>query len=392
MSKFLKIMIALVVIAAMAAPAFAEDRLKLAGSYDIYGFYTNNVDGDDAVNDESANFDQRFRLGGSIAVAEGVAIKFRMDLEEGNFGDGTSTGDPLYIDDMYIQFETEMATIKAGQHYLSLGKGIAFEDRSSAFSVTTKTAVPVMLGYHKEIDNTLASAGDQEVYVAQASHKTDMYSGSIFAAYENAANTAADDNQYLIGVSADFNAGPAFITGELDYFGGDAGTGVDAVGLQLYLDGSMALNDMVKVGAMFLYATGNDKADETQITHISDRNAGWAPQEYGPNSTDFGFISNIFDYVGDIAGAPSDCGIIGGGIYADVKVSDDLALSGNFLYATPAEDAQLGTVDANTYFLTAGSSYKLFANTTLNSSIHYMKVAEADDAALGAITYMSVKF
>ncbi|NOQ52360.1 MAG: hypothetical protein GQ578_09130, partial [Desulfuromonadaceae bacterium] len=45
-----------------------------------------------------------------------------------------------------------------------------------------------------------------------------------------------------------------------------------------------------------------------------------------------------------------------------------------------------------TTFVTLGSEYNLFANTTLNSSIHYMDVSDGDDPAIGAITYLSVKF
>lgn len=405
MSRFTKIMVALLAITLIAAPAFAEDRLSLSGSFDMYGLYTNNVDLDDAAQDSESLFDQRFRIGGTIAVAEGVAIKFRADIAEGNFGDGADAGNNAWnFDDAYVQFDTDMATIKGGMHYLSLGKGIAFEDRASGFSLTTKGAAPVMIGYHKETEDAEGtyndSTDDIEVYLLQASHKTDLYSGKVFAAYENN-ESVIDMNQYVVGFSADFDLGAAFLTGEFNYFGGDAGAGVDAKGLQLFLDASAPVSESFTVGAMFLYAKGYADADEDQLTHISDRNAGWAPQEFGANSTDFGFIANIFDYAGDVAanagvtGATTDganAGIIAGALYASAKVSDDLTLTGNVMYATPEEDENLGGTDFDTTFVTLGSQYALFANTTLNSSLHYMDVADGDDPTIGAITYLSVKF
>ncbi|MCK4623098.1 MAG: hypothetical protein KAT62_12885 [Desulfuromonadales bacterium] len=405
MSRILKIMVALLAIALIAVPAFAEDRLTLTGSYDIFGLYTNNTDFDDSVLDTASNFNQRFRLGGTIAVAEGVAIKFRADIAEGDFGDNPNAGNPaINFDDAYIQWDTDMLQVKAGMHYIALGKGIAVEDRSSGFTLLTKTAVPVQLTYHKEVEDAeilgIDKDSDVEIWQAQVSHKTDMYSTKVFVAYENN-ETVADMNQYVVGVSADFDLGAVLLTGEFDFFGGDAGANTDAKGLQLFLDASAPLNDTFTLGGMFFYAKGYDDADEDQLTHISDRNADWMPQEYGPNSTDFGFVVNIFDYVSDVAnnaglpGAPNidaNAGIIAGAVYVSAKVSDDLLLTGNVMYATPEEDGHLGGVDFDTTFVTLGSEYKLFANTTLASSIHYMDVADGDDAAIGAITYLSVKF
>ena len=85
MSKFLKIMIVLLTIAAVAAPVMAEDRLSLNGEMRVRGWYI-----DDGGDSTDSFMDQRLRIGGKLSVAEGVSITFRFDETEATWGNGGS--------------------------------------------------------------------------------------------------------------------------------------------------------------------------------------------------------------------------------------------------------------------------------------------------------------
>ena len=84
--KMLKVLLAVLVMVAMVTPVIAEDRLSLNGEMRVRGWHQDfDYDGD---SDDSTDTwgDQRLRIGGKIAVAEGVSITFRTDITESNWG------------------------------------------------------------------------------------------------------------------------------------------------------------------------------------------------------------------------------------------------------------------------------------------------------------------
>ena len=91
--KLLKVLVAALLLAAMVTPAIAEDRLSLSGEMRVRAFHV-DVD-EDNDNDDSTNTwaNQRLRIAGKIAVAEGVSVTFRTDITEGtNWGDSSGFG------------------------------------------------------------------------------------------------------------------------------------------------------------------------------------------------------------------------------------------------------------------------------------------------------------
>ncbi len=90
--KLLKVLVAALLLAAMVTPAIAEDRLSLSGEMRVRAFH---VDVDDDSDDDSTTTwaNQRLRIAGKIAVAEGVSVTFRTDITEGtNWGDHSGFG------------------------------------------------------------------------------------------------------------------------------------------------------------------------------------------------------------------------------------------------------------------------------------------------------------
>src|SRR5210317_2214868 len=87
--KLIKALVVMLVAVGMIlhAVAIAEDRLSLSGEMRVRAFH---VDVDSADNTETwAN--QRLRIAGKIAVAEGVSVHFRTDITEGtNWGNGSA--------------------------------------------------------------------------------------------------------------------------------------------------------------------------------------------------------------------------------------------------------------------------------------------------------------
>ena len=89
--KLFKALVALLVVAGLVVPAvaIAEDRLSLSGEMRVRAFHE---DFDSADSTETwAN--QRLRIAGKLAVAEGVSVTFRTDITEGtNWGDHSGFG------------------------------------------------------------------------------------------------------------------------------------------------------------------------------------------------------------------------------------------------------------------------------------------------------------
>ena len=87
--KLLKALVVMLVAAALIVPAvsFAEDRLSLSGQMRTRAFHT-DYDFDNNDSDSTQTFvNQRLRIAGKIAVAEGVSVTFRTDITEGtNWG------------------------------------------------------------------------------------------------------------------------------------------------------------------------------------------------------------------------------------------------------------------------------------------------------------------
>jgi hypothetical protein len=391
MSKFLKIMIVMVTILAVAAPVvIAEDRLSLSGSMRVRGFSFQEYDFDDSDDVSNGFFDQRLRIGGKLSIAEGVSITFRTDITETKWGQSGATygsgrsGSTQQWDRAHIDITKGMVSVRAGQQLGLMGQGIAFDHQNTGLKVSLATGAPITLYYFRSDQFGSGETDDADLYGAQVSHKTDNYNAQVFGgfAHKSAVTSSGPNDEgasvYLIGVSGGFNAGPVFIQSEIDFFGGDyyadkpTGLKQDAVGIQGYVDASMPINEMFTLGGQFFYAQGQDAEDDgVQITKMGNGFNGWQPETYGPFTTDFSeaLEGSLYDPAG------TGNGVIAGQLYANFKLNDETDLTGAFMYLVPEDDKLNGNdggganLDSAMIF-NAGVDYKLMANTNLAAQLN----------------------
>ena len=131
--KLIKALVVMLVAVGMILPAVAvaEDRLSLSGEMRVRGWHTDYDFGDLDEDDGTETWaDQRLRIAGKLAVAEGVSITFRTDITESNwgttgsgngFGSGRSGADQQW-DRAHIDLEKNDMHLRAGQQLIVLGK------------------------------------------------------------------------------------------------------------------------------------------------------------------------------------------------------------------------------------------------------------------------------
>ncbi len=399
MSKFLKIMIVLLTIAAFAAPAFATD-ITISGQFRAEYYNLDNYDYNDSVDDNVDVFDQRFRLDTNYMAAEGVKVRFRADFGESEWGNGGQSAvrneDVVQIDYAYLQIDKDIFSLTAGQHYFGLGNAIAVDTIGTGVSVATKTPVYVKAAFFKfnEGDTTMddiKADEDENFYAAAIGHKGDNYNAELF--YAMVDNGATDDNKNVIGLAVDFNMDAVKLKAELNLLDGDNGTGTDYSGTQFYLDASTAVSETVAVGGFFLYAQAPDAGD-TQIQSVTNWDS-FMPETYGYiSATKIVMADPINDPINDgwdnSFGAQFGNGIISGAVYGTFKVSDDLGIKALAQYMVE-EDDSARDYDALNFNLSA--KYTGFApNTSIVGQINYFAPGDDLDNALGLLTQLQVAF
>ena len=391
--KMLKVAVAVLVMAAMAAPVIAEDRLSLSGEMRTRMFHT---DFDKADHTQTwAN--QRLRLGGKIAVAEGVSVTFRTDITEGtNWGDSSSfgsgadnpersngfgharSGSQQQWDRAHLDLTKGMFHLRAGQQYVGTGGTWAVDTQDSGLSLDIVTGAPIKAFFIIDKDGSDDSSAvnknesDAYLYGATIAPKGDNFSAKFIAASYNYSITNTE--VYMLGASGSTNLGPVKLFGEVDFFGGDATDTVDAFGTQLFLDASMAASDAFTVGGQVFYALGDD--EDQQITHLGNRFNGWDPMfDIGTSLSNeqitggdaFNIAANNSskaNYNYDIASA----GMVAGRLYTSWKVSDALTFGASAAYMTEEDDT---VVEVNAMALAGGMVYKIMENTSIQWQLQY---------------------
>ncbi|PLY05565.1 MAG: hypothetical protein C0622_01645 [Desulfuromonas sp.] len=269
MSKFVKVLITLLVIAGFVAPAvsFADDRLSLSGYYTLRAFLKDNADYSDSGNDSQEYFYQRLRLGAKIAVAEGVAVNLRADIGEGNLPEGANDGvNEFDLDHAYVTIDKGDFALKAGQYGLGFGNAILM-DRTTDLSIAlTYKPANLTLAYAKLEEGSATVADDTDMYMVTLGHSGDNYNASLAVGYVNNMsdnnpmpvygedigwivdavyfddfnwwNWEADDftaeydveydwegytveDIWFVGLAGDFDFGAAKLAYEIDYMSGD---------------------------------------------------------------------------------------------------------------------------------------------------------------------------
>ncbi len=396
MKKLFVVTLALFFVAGMVASAYAEDRLSLDGSYRVRARYDENFsdyDDDAQPDDERQYWDQRFRLGGKIQVAEGLSAHFRIDLAEVQWGQQTSTNRgwnrgsssnvdsdrQIQVDRAYARWERDYFILNAGQAFTSFGNQIVVDQNQFGFVLRLKLPVVVDLAYSKiDESGSLNDSGDNDdvdFYGGQATYKADNWSAGVLLAQIND-GTNEDNSPGAFGFFGSFNFGMFAFNGELDAFFGDGGSGptgstVDAKGIQLYLDAKANILPNLTLGGEFFWADSySDAATETQVTGLTD-SGSWSPMDRESGFADtFGTLQGIANVTGGTAkGIPefdpsgNSAGSIGFQLYGQYRFLEKFMVQAGFMYLTPNDDAL--TILDNVSVFNVGLLWDCLPNTTV---------------------------
>jgi hypothetical protein len=389
----------------MALPVIAEDRLSLSGEMRVRGWYK-----DLDTNSTSSWADQRLRIGGKIAVAEGVSITFRTDVTESTWGQTGGTGIQAngagsgrsgayqQWDRAHIDLNKGNFHLRAGQQYVGYGLGYTMDTQDNGVAMDYKFGnVPVnaffILDNNNEgsgSDQGLAKVGnnaDAWLTGAKVSPKFDNIALDVFAVYYEAGNSEAA-KVGLFGIDTTMNFDAIKVMAEFDYFTGTAsdpsgGQKIDAMGTQGFVDVGFAASDAITIGGQAFYAKGAGK-NEVQYQVLGNGFNGWDPiLDVGTSlsNEETAEWTRPYNFTGD------DAGVLGARVYGGFKLNDATHLGASFAYLEP-EDKD--NTDVNDYKIsTIGVTYTLMANTSLQAQYAYAAINESntnqDYAQLGGI-------
>jgi len=374
MSRFLKVMIVLLAIAAIAAPAIAADNLSLSGSMRIRGAYK-----DDGGDYTSTTVDHRLRVGGKFTATDAISLTFRTDFSEGTWGGDNGYGRFSTIKDMdraHLDIDTDSYHFRAGTQYWGVGNMYAIDHQGTGATLTIKGAVPFTMVYTL-IDNNGSESDDYLVAALTSVSGITPYVSML---------KASDTEVYLIGASYAADYDGVKVAAELDFFTGDANATTDAVGTQAMVDVSMAASEAATVGGRIFYALAADP-DEVQFSSFGNGFGGYDPLNYGPYENEN--LQNI-TRPGDAFG---DAGVMALQVYSTFKASDAVGITASVAYAQPEDDdVSIGGDDA--LFLNVGMTYALMQNATIKSQIQYVDYDEDpnDDANMSVGLGLWVNF
>ena len=398
MSKFLKIMIVLLTITAMAAPVvIAADQLTLSGSMRVRAAYRDADLQTANVDSTFSGMDQRLRVGGKFTASENVSVTFRMDMMEGQWGSvvspktGWSYGrlneGANSFDRAYLTLDFDSFKVDAGTTYVAFGT-YTIDHQDSMIKFATKGGLPINVFFSLH-DATTDYTSDGLLYGASVGFGP----VTVFAAGQQ---DGANENVNVFGVNGKFDLGGAKIVAEADFFTGDSATAnQDAVGAQGYVDASFGIGETVTVGGAAYYAMAAE-TDEQQYYYLGNGFGAWDPLNHGPLENANLQISKrpyqLFD----------EAGVIAGQVYADFKLGDALGLTTSLAYAVPEDDTNsvfLGSVlevygqTDSAIVANIGLSYQIFANASWVGQFQYVEVAaDVDHSILSAGTSLQVNF
>ncbi|MBC2742617.1 MAG: porin [Desulfosarcina sp.] len=407
-----KLLIIAVVIMFAAGAAYAEDRLSLNGSFRVAGWSSEAAGGWDS-NDTADWWAQRLRIGGKIAVADDVAVNFRMDIGDAAWGDsfgtgyivrprganGTGNANQLDVDRAYVSINKDFWELDAGQQYLGLGVAEVLDANVPALTLRIKPteALKISLIYAK-IDesgslNDDAPFEDVDFYAVNVGFATDNLSVKGYYA-QQADGTVAAEEPNVFGVYGSMALGMFNLEAELDVLGGDNAAGTDYQGTQFFLGADAGLTEMIKLGAELFYAAGYSDPGEQQITGLCD---WWTFTPMGYNTPQSGNISAFspngtsspFDPSGDGAGA------MGMTLWADFAIMEGLKAGAKIGYWEVDDDTVTNMDSIMAY--NAYVSYMIATNsnlslTYLSSTPDFDTAGILDDSYNVGVLELMIKF
>lgn len=416
MKKLFVVAMALFFVAGLVGSVVAEDRISLDGSYRARAWGKDNYsDFDDDNNaDEQDYWDQRFRLGGAIQVAEGISAHFRIDIAEVQWGQQTTTNlgwnrpaasnadsdRHVQVDRAYARWERDFFIFNFGQSFVSFGNQIVVDQNTFGTVIRLKFPVVVDLAYAKiDESGSLEDSGntkDLDFFGGQAWYKADNWDAGILLA---GLSDGTDQNRepIVFGAYGSYGFGAFSIKAELDTFFGTAasvaGQDIDARGTQVYADLKWNAMPNLYVGVDGWYSdsqTGSGKRKTTGLTnsdsfdptdwgtgfntHIIPLSglAGNIPNRNVPGTFGTPSTKVQFDPAGDGSGA------WGFGIYGNFRFMEKFQVRGKYLYVAPSDSGKSNLDYVNIF--NVGLIWDCLPNTTARVGYNYTGPSETGGA------------
>jgi len=367
--KKLALIFAALLAVSFTAPAFAADNLDLSGSFRVRGW--DIKDSGYAKDADKSYFDQRMRVKAKIKASDNAYVVIRADLGDTTWGDGFGPGTiqrprsdekTIDFDRLYGVYDADNWTATIGQQFLGLGILEVLDANMTAFKLRLKFDAFEPTFIYGKIDENGSfdddgAFDDANLYAVNVSFGMGGFDSNAFWAMAD--DKGADTDAWALGFYAAGKLGMVNLVTELAYLDGEQSDTVDYEGLQFYVKGDANVTDAFNVGAEFLWAAGTDKADEAQLTNLSDFGDFTIADTNAPCATDVVVIQGAspFDFTSDNAG------VIGASLFASYKIMDPLTVGVKVAYLTPEEDNATPVNDLTSYSVWAG--YDLGSNTSL---------------------------
>ncbi|BCR03049.1 histidine kinase [Desulfuromonas versatilis] len=353
MSKFTKILVALLATAAMATPALAIDA-DFKGFFQARGIAYDNLDATDVTDDNARGVDQRFRLWTNAALTENVKAVFAIEVDNvwgrspfgkrsgGDVGAvGADATGAIEIKHVYLDFNVPELDTKfiAGTQGWDQGRGYIIGDDGAGLKVIK--ALPGVNGnlalywLKTEEGDKFDDSADGDYYSVQMDFAAGGWSVVPFIGYWDRQDS---DRVGYVGFSVDGKAGPVGLGVTLianDWKDGNT----DGNGYVGFANASLAAG-MATFGAEIGYMGDSDSADG-QFVDVSNYN----------NFAEV-LTGGKFDGRGTIgAQAVSDTAMnwLYGKLTAGLKFNDKHSMDFAYIYAESAEDGAFRVPDTITF-------------------------------------------
>lgn len=363
--KKLVLVLAIALIAAFSAPAFASD-FSAGGHYRFEGIY-NDAGG---ATQKTQYFDQRMRVAFNWQVNDNVSAILRGDFAESAWGGtyrpaaGHST---IMIDRAGVKIKQGAMTLEVGIIEPNLGLGTNWSYQMQGLKADfDMNPVTLSLIYGKESENgsniDSGATDDLNLFAGELKYSADGFTAGVHAASQREESNSTNKNGYGFYFVAP--VGPGTLQGEIVTFDGTASATTDYAGTQMHVTFGMPLSEALSAGVTLVWAQDVNAADEVQITTVQD---------------DANFV--LLDFAGALGynNGLGGCGIFnqGGGsgvkgIVGNVKfaATEALTLYAKLGYAVPNDDS-LTTLDSNFYAI-ANFDYAWMPAVTFSSGIAYV--------------------
>lgn len=415
--KGVGIVVGMVFLFCMAAPAFSADKFNLSGEWRTWFITDNDKDRDSDTEDDEAYVNQRLRVGINFNPNENVMARLTVDYGEGTWGknnydwNGWNTADEdteTEVVHAFVGLNKGIFSAKVGQFWNGTANYILWDQIGRGVQIDLALPVTIKLNYTKaneggtrldtpvpddpttpSVDESLVGE-DIDFYGLNLGYSSGAFGVNLTAATRQD-NSEADVSPWAVGLQLTTKLGPLGVNFEVDQFGGSHGT-KDVVGTQAYLDLSAAPTKAIKCGLRAVYATGTDnRADEIQYHSIQAGAESFQPfgiegaMMYWPYAAAYPFGTNTWAEgsgpSGDFAGVFDPAGVSAGSIgfspYISYAAVDVLTLYGKVAYAKPQEDTNTN-LDSKLAVM-VNADYVIFGNTTLSAGYIYSKPEFDDD-------------